>query len=346
MPADFDNIEELITDDSFCNYCFNRNEEDTLFWETWMELNPLEKPRVMAARAIVMAMRDAIFQQELAHRKKLRMIRVLQLATICMVVICGLFFTWHQVLKYRPGEELVVRKEVRQHVVKEYHSAYGKKEKIVLPDSTIVELNAGSKLLVGTGFNSGSRDVYLEGEALFDVRHRTELPFTVQTSGYDVQVLGTLFNVKAYPFDNNSETTLIRGKVKLLKRDGSQLTLLPLQKAVFENDKLERSGPDITPPDTYAIQMVLPVKQDSLGIIAEISWTTNQLLIRNESFNDFKIRLERWFDVEIEIQGSEIGQQSFTGHFHDEPVEKVLDALQFSYPFNYQRTGNKIIITE
>lgn len=346
MPADFNHIEELLTDDSFCNYCFDRNEEDTIFWETWVELHPLEKPRVLAARTLVRTMRDAIFQQELAHRKRKHRMHVFQVAAIWIMLVAGSFFTGYLVLNRQAPEEVSVRQEVRQHVVREYHSDYGKKQKIVLPDSTLVELNVGSKLLVGAGFNKDRRDVYLEGEAMFDVQHRTELPFTVQTPGYDVQVMGTLFNVKAYPNESKSETTLIRGKVKLLKRDGGQLTLLPLQKAIFENDEAVKSGPESPPPVSYAVQMVLPVKQDSLGAIAEILWTTNQFRIQNERFLDFQNRLERWFNVHIEIQGSEIGKQSFTGSFQDEPVEKVLDALQFSYPFHYQRIGNKIIITE
>lgn len=95
---------------------------------------------------------------------------------------------------------------------------YGSKTKIELPDGSRVSLNSGSKLKYEKGFGDKTRVIFLEGEAFFDVK-KTGIPFYVHVSGIKIKVLGTTFNVKAYPEEKTVETTLITGRVEIFKSD-------------------------------------------------------------------------------------------------------------------------------
>lgn len=96
---------------------------------------------------------------------------------------------------------------------------YGKTSEVVLPDGTKVVLNAGSRLVYPEVFKDKNREVLLVGEAFFDVEHDSEHPFVVQTTDIRIQVLGTRFNVSAYPADKTIETVLTEGKVRLEKNN-------------------------------------------------------------------------------------------------------------------------------
>lgn len=337
-------IEDLLLDDSFCNYCFKTNEEDLLFWETYIELYPEEKSTILAAKAMVLGLKDAIRQHK--SGKRLYLPPWLKIAAIVLVAI-GVYFTYEWIKPAANQNKLtrqVADSSLSNFIV--YTTAPGERKKIKLPDSSTVELNVASRLQLTKDFNNTNRDIYLEGEALFDVTHNEELPFIVQTPGYEVRVLGTLFNVKAYPGESISETSLIRGKVKLFKADGGHLTLLPLQKVVFENNtKSIQTYQQEAAPES-GIQHIMPVTKSLEGEINEISWTENRLQFQNESMLEIKAKLERWYNVNIEWKDSIIGTYRFTGSFREEPIEKVLEALQFSYPFNYVIDQNTIVLSK
>jgi ferric-dicitrate binding protein FerR (iron transport regulator) len=90
---------------------------------------------------------------------------------------------------------------------------YGAQSKVVLPDKSVVWINAGSSLKYNKSFNKINREVYLEGEAYFEVSHDSLKPFIVKSDALDVKVLGTRFNVKAYENDQTVDVCLISGKV-------------------------------------------------------------------------------------------------------------------------------------
>jgi ferric-dicitrate binding protein FerR (iron transport regulator) len=336
--------EELLIDDSFYNYCLELNEEDIFFWTTYLELFPEEKSTIQNAKKILLGLHSAIHEQ--VERKKRRTYLFFRAAAI-LVLFVGCYLVFELTTKKSTGRSIThLQTDSSQSNFIVYTTAPGERKKIRLPDSSVVELNVASRLQLTKEFNHSNRDIYLEGEALFDVTHNKNLPFIVQTPSYEVRVLGTLFNVKAYPGEAVSETSLIRGKVKLFKPDGGHLTLLPLQKAVFENQK------DITPATVnkkafrYEIQHIMPVHQNLEGTISEISWTENRMEFNNESFLEIKDKIERWYNVELEWTDSTIGTYRFTGSFHNEPIEKVLEALQFSYPFEFTINKQKIYLTK
>ena len=115
----------------------------------------------------------------------------------------------------------------------------GSRSRSVLPDGSTVWLNAGSKLYYENDFTGATREVRLEGEAFFDVVKKTDRPFIVHTSGIDIKVLGTAFNVKSYPEDKTVETTLYRGSVKVFRHEESEtgaIHLKPNEKLILSKE--------------------------------------------------------------------------------------------------------------
>ena len=189
--------------------------------------------------------------------------------------------------------------------------------------------------------------MYLSGEALFEVVHNESIPFVVHTDKYNVKDLGTVFNVKAYPGDKQSETSLIRGKVEIqFPNSTRKISLLPNQKAVFNNvDESTIKEKTISSPDTQVALVPLSYDQKDSAVV-ETAWTLNRLEIVNENFYEMKDQLERWFNVKISIEDEAVGKYPFTATFEKENIQEVLQALQYAYHFNYKIKNNEINISK
>lgn len=179
---------------------------------------------------------------------------------------------------------------------------YGSKTKVQLPDGSYVTLNSGSKLRYGNSFGNNSRNVFLEGEAYFDVK-KDAIPFYVNVSGIKVKVLGTSFNIKAYPEEKTIETTLVTGKIEIFKTGNSPektplATLLPKQKAVYQKAENEIEMQEEKPEtDAFAAAPVImkPIKiEQSVKTELTTAWKDNEFVFDNERFEDIIKKVERW----------------------------------------------------
>ena len=232
---------------------------------------------------------------------------------------------------------------------------YGSKSRIILPDSSVVILNSGSSLKYSSSdFNTANRSVTLTGEGFFDVSTDSSKPFYVTTPGIRVKVLGTMFNLKAYPDENIEETTLISGRVEIYsssdkKEEGKPIVLKPNQSAVFV--KPEAIQPLIV-QENIDKTISVPVKLRKIELqppsltVRTISWKDNTLIFDNEPFSSLAVKLERWYDVNIDVKYPELNSARFTGKFDKETVEQVLKALVTVTHFSYDIKQNQITITK
>lgn len=220
----------------------------------------------------------------------------------------------------------------------------GERRKLVLSDSTIVWLNADSKLSYPKHFGNHSRDITLSGEAYFEVKHDASRPFTVHTSNIDIRVLGTVFDVKAYPHDERVEASLIRGSVRVTihsgKRSGQQVMLRPNQKFVLPNYPQTNSGQENITGDPQKMLKETPISQ----LVRETGWRNNSLSFENEQFSELVPRLERWFDIKVILQKPEMNNLRFTGTLDNASLETVMQALMLSGHFNYRKEGDHTIV--
>ena len=237
----------------------------------------------------------------------------------------------------------------------------GAKSKIILPDGTVVWLNSGSKLSYSGKFKDSVRSVELDGEAFFDVVKDAKHPFIVHTSGIDIRVLGTAFNVKSYETDPTIETTLIRGLIEVVKKNessGSKIIVKPHEKLIFNKAdqslisalKMEETKYTNTHASVkivtkeISIVSIPPTVADSA--LVETAWIHNKLVVDGETFAAFAKKMERWYNVHIVFRNSRIEDYRFHSVFEKETVEQALTALQLTASFNYKINENEIEISE
>lgn len=216
--------------------------------------------------------------------------------------------------------------------------------KLVLPDSTVVWLNAGSKLTYNENFGTTNRNTTLVGEAYFDVR-KTSVPFIIHANNVHIKVLGTEFNVKAYPGEKTTETSLVRGRVEITldKRPGVPFILEPNEKLVVANEEAEKETRVYKTEPIVAIQNLTHIDDST---IVETSWVNNKLIFHDETFSGIARKMERWYGVTIKFEEDAIANERLSGTFTNENVQEALNALQLATKFHYSMKGNVITITQ
>ncbi len=180
------------------------------------------------------------------------------------------------------------------------------KRTVILPDGSLVTLNGGSSISFKAG--DARREVLLDGEAYFDVKHDPEKPFYVNTSQIEIKVLGTAFNVKSYAGDDAVETTLIRGKVTVRNLSGpeknEEIELIPNQQAVFDKTTL---------------------LLNKAGVEKETgtAWHKGNLVFEDEPIQNILEELGKWYGVNIQV-ASESKDCRFNIFIENETLDEVL----------------------
>ena len=364
MP-DFLSIEELIIDNSFHNYCFQKKEADIFYWKQYLRDYPSQKEKIEEAKQIVLGLHVMLEQKyagnkitpNLAEEKNKSHSKIFSVKKIfryaaAVAAILILILISRKIINVsfnsadKSTNQITVDK-LSENIFS-YKTANCERKMITLSDNTKIWLNVASELRVDKGFGKNNRNVYLSGEALFDVVHNESLPFIVHTNKYDVKDLGTVFNVKAYPDDKQSETSLIKGKVEIqIANSTRKIFLSPNQKAVINNDQsLVKAKETSTQPLNTQVEL-LPLSYDQKdSAVIETAWVQNRLEIVNESFAEMKNKLERWYDVKINFKDNEVSKYRFTATFEKESIEEALKALQYAYHFNYSINGDDITISK
>jgi hypothetical protein len=204
---------------------------------------------------------------------------------------------------------------------------YGKQSKVTLADGTTVWLNAGSQLLYSSRFEDDKREVYLSGEAFFDVTSNPSQPFHVIISDMRIKVTGTRFNVTSYPGDQTSQTILLSGKVsaKENKTFAREIDLNPGERITYnKEDRL--------------------IEKDKVNIELYSSWINGYLMFEDETISEVLKKLERFYNQKIIVEGN--GKKTlFTGKLDlAEELHQVLENISFSIPFEIQKRENNIVI--
>lgn len=205
----------------------------------------------------------------------------------------------------------------------------GSKTKLTLPDGSTVWLNAGSKMVYSQGFGVRDRRLAFQGEGYFEVEKNDEMPFLVQTHDVNVTVVGTKFNFRNYPEDEEAVVELLEGKVALenqLKEEAVRY-LSPNEKMVLHKATGEM---DITSAK---------VKEATL-------WTENILLFDEDLLPDIVRKLERSYHVRIEIENEDLKQARFYGQFNqlEQNIYEMLDMLVETGRLEYQEKDKVIYL--
>ena len=191
-----------------------------------------------------------------------------------------------------------------------------------LPDGTHGWLNSGSSLEYNIPF-SYNRQVAILGEAWFDVAHHDAYPFVITVGDSKVKVLGTKFNLNAYPEDNYIGVVLEEGKVEFsVPGLFSGIEMKPDEKLVFENGT---------------------VKISTTNALKYSAWVEGKLVFRNDSMTEVARRIERWYNVDVRLVDKELEKYVIRGTFQDDSLEEVLQYLSMTSPIRYRILDRTIL---
>ena len=271
-------------------------------------------------------------------------------ATVTIVVMAVFAI---QFFYYKPARAVAAS----QKPINEISVNPGAKTSLKLPDGSKVWVNSGSKLSYPETFQGNTREVYLEGEAFFDIIKDPSNPFIVHTSGIDVKVLGTAFNVKAYEADPTIEATLVHGMIEVSKvnqPNASKVILKPHEKLIFNKYAVGKNAEKdlrVADGNTQLLENARPgiiiaplPKTIADSAIIETSWVYNRLSFEEEKMEDLAVKMERWFNVKITFNNESIKTYRITGSFQDETIEEALKELQYLVSFSYKLSGKEVII--
>ena len=203
----------------------------------------------------------------------------------------------------------------------------GSQTKLRLPDSTVVVLNSGSVLKYAATFGQEERNVYLSGEGYFEVSKDKEKVFSVQTGDARVRVTGTVFNVRSYPDDKETEVALIDGGVEVSVGEKS-VTLKPNERALYDRQsgRLERSEYD--------------TNKSAL-------WTTGKLSFVNASFREMLKEIERKYNVKIHVESQKVEGEFFSGTINaDMTLQEVFNFIDVDKKYRFESSGNTIVLKD
>jgi len=250
----------------------------------------------------------------------------------------------------------------------------GDQKQITLPDGSKVWLNSGSELSYNKYFTDAPvKEITLRGEAFFDIRHDPNRTFIIHTKYLDIKDLGTQFNVKAYEDEDKIETSLLNGSVEVYLKNHPEnmIRLQPNEKVVFDTKilkqgkfgtsteakgaklnglRLDSIENRIGVPGTlvskgfYIAPLKAKIKSKGDSIVLETAWMQHQLAFSADSFSELAKKMERWYDVRINITNQEVAGYVFSGIFQEENIQEALSELQMIQPFQFEIRGRQVHI--
>ncbi|WP_010134535.1 FecR family protein [Ochrovirga pacifica] len=208
---------------------------------------------------------------------------------------------------------------------------YGKTFQLTLSDGTEIHLNSGTRLKFPDTFIQGkNREVFLVGEAYFNVTKDKKHPFIVNSNDLNIRVLGTQFNVASYPEDMQVQTVLVEGSVALYSEDTTYdqkntFKLSPGNKAMWSKEADE-------------------ISLEKVDTSIYTSWIHGEIVFEHVKFKNIVKKLERHYNIKIENHNQKLAEQVFTATFDIETIEEVLASFQTNFSFTYKVQKNAITI--
>lgn len=352
MSTDYRNFstDDLIRDEFFQRWIYFPDEENTAFWEKFLSENPEKTELVGEAKEFlclldfdegdvfeskIMALKNridfAIDHPEISSRVNTiggrgnrtgnRLGYWLKVAaTVALLVVASVLVRRHyfdaNIAALEPG-------------ISEQSTLKGERTIISLEDGTKVWLNVASRIRYPETFEGNIiREVFLDGEAFFEVARDTAKPFIVRTQEIQIKVLGTSFNVKSYDKEDKIQTTLVEGKVRIQSMDEQPkvVTLAPNQMATYHKESKK---------------MVLNNKTD---MDALAGWKEGRLIFDNKPLEEIVIALERWYDVEIEVEDQKSLKCHFSAKIENLSLTEVLELFKASDGIDYTIDGSEVTI--
>lgn len=325
-------VEDFVLDHEFIHWVRFPSTAQDEKWDQFLIENPEKKADIEKARSIIRSLEPA---DEFAPSDRLAMVwqaisgsRVRrtsfkeQLLRYAAVFLLAFTLGWGSFQLF-PG-----RNADFSEIYNEVKVPYGQRSEMTLYDGTKVWLNSGTELKFPLVFNGDQRKVFVRGEAFFDVAENKEKPFVVNAGQMNIEVLGTRFNVCAYPDDRELYATLEEGKIKAVNSGtGEEVSLLPGTQATLNLNAQK-----------FSIQQV--------DTRLYTSWKENMLRFENAPFAEVIKRMERWYDIKIHMDEQINTGERYTMTIKTESLREMLRLVSFTTPIRYEIKENQVFIKQ
>ncbi len=205
--------------------------------------------------------------------------------------------------------------EIAESVSSTIYAPLGSRISFTLPDGTTGMLNSGSSISYSFPFRD-NRQIELSGEGWFEVKQDTKHPFIINALNSSIRVLGTSFNLSAYPDEKYLEIVLTKGEIEFFNKDSKEkILLMPSERLVLRNGSLSKSVIDTSRYN---------------------AWTEGKLVFRGDPMGEVARRISRWYNVDIELVDKQLESYSFRGTFQDDRIEDILKFLAMTSPISYE----------
>ncbi len=337
---------DFVRNEEFQKWVNSPDGKSDFFWESWMQNHEDKKHLVMEAREILMSIdfpaekasraeMDEVFEKvlknehpvllgkiEAEEKKRFNRIKRAFSVAASLIIVSVFGFIILDLIKNKPTPKNTT---LLKEIIKENPS--GRKTTFRLPDGSLIKLNALSKLVVSDSFGIEKREVYLEGEAFFEISKNKNKPFIVHTGNVSTFVTGTTFNINAYKEDTNIQIAVLEGNVKTILHNESGNDTLTLQKS------------DMATFNKQTKQLY----KTTFNYLETMGWKDGIIYFKNIDSKQAFDYLERWYGVDIQvINGTQI-PGSFYGEFRNETLINVLNAMGRALQFEFQ-INNKFVL--
>ena len=340
-------ILDFVKDEEFQKWVRSPDDKSDFYWHSWMQNHPEKKDLVLQARQLLLSIdfpaRDAsreemqaIFKNiminqaspstlKIEDQSKIRSLKIRRAVSIAasLLLIATLVFIFYNSAEQGFSEEQPISQTI---TIKE--NPAGRKSKFQLDDGSIVKLNSSSQLKVAEGFGTVTREVFLWGEAYFEISKDPAKPFIVHVDDLSVLVTGTAFNIRAYADGEVISVAVVEGKVNTILKTGAEpdtLSLLKTDMAVYS-----KTNANLT--------------KTSFDYLEMVGWKDGIIKFNGVKIKEAFAYLERWYGVNFYIKDQEHITDSFYGEFHNESLENVLDAMSRAMRFDFEINDSKIIV--
>lgn len=338
---------DFLKDENFRRWVFEQNEIDDSFWKEWLGSNQERASKALLAREILTSIQykksdldksiksevlKGVFEGQRPSRFKeekkavfsrsfqQNYLRNIAAAFIALIFAFGIWFTSFQWSAESKETEIVkiIKKETEK----------GQKLNLSLADGSKIKLNADSRLSIPEKFSDSLRIVELNnGEAFFEIARNEQKPFIVKSQDVMVEVLGTAFNVNAYPDQEIISVAVTEGKVSVKTFDSTQQIHLLPGEVFYYNTKT-----GMTRKSTF--------NQEKL-----LAWKDGVLLFEDANIEEVISKLELWYGIEFKTKGAIVNKRKFNGRFDNESLKAILEALSFSSLLQYELKEKEVIIS-
>ena len=343
-------LNDFLMDESFCNWAVDSNCDDGEFWETWLKDHPEKmndaneakkmlnfitfKDKNFSNKEIQLLWNQIITETKIQNSKdnslngkSKRLIpwNLLKVAAVLFpFIIASVLFLFYR--EDAPEKSLIVSELIEKQIPK------GQKLTVYLSDGSKIILNSESKIRYSKPFDANQRIVELEGEAFFEVTPDKSRPFIVKSGNLLTKVLGTSFNIKAYPSDKNVKIAVKTGLVSVentRKKTKNKLTksvvLQPSEMVTYKKSTNSTSVSDFDHRE-------------------ELAWSEGVLYFKDASMEEFVAKIERWYGIDIIVKREKPIKKGIVGEFHNQSLEDILIGMHEASEFEYEFKAGKLII--